>query len=117
MEIEVLILGAVISAMPTAAIGILGFALRRSGDLSGLLASKEATEKQMTTVLAQLKEERDKRDALEQIVFELPGEVRKEFLQREDHVRHCGQTDKQFDTIWRELELLKTRIPPPHPDR
>lgn len=115
MEVEALILAAAISTVPTCAIALVGFALRRNGDLGTLLAGKEAMEKELVVLRGQLKEERDKRDALEETVYALPGEIRKEFLQREDHVRHCGQTEKQVDTIWREVEAIKTRLnnPPP----
>lgn len=110
MEVEALILAAAISTVPTCAIALVGFALRRNGDLGTLLAGKEAMEKAVAALRADLKEERDKRDALEQTVYALPGEIRKEFLQREDHVRHCAQTEKQNDTLWKELQALKTRV-------
>ena len=107
IQIEILILGAVISAMPTAAIGILGFALRRNGDLSSLLASKEAVEKQLTTLNEQIREERDKRDALEEAVYKLPGEISDEYVKREDFVRNAGQIDHKLDSLSRRIEALR----------
>lgn len=111
MEIEALVLAAAISTVPTLGIAAVGFALRRNGDLGTLLAGKEAADKELSLLREQLKEERDKRDTLEQTVYELPGHIRKEFLQREDHVRFTAQVEKQMDTLWREIEEIK-RCPP-----
>lgn len=112
MPIEALVLAAAISTVPTVAIAAVGFTLRRNGDLGALLAGKEAHEKEMSSLREQVREERDKRDALERVVYEMPGQMAKEYLQREDHVRSCGQTEKQMDTLWREIETLKARLNP-----
>ncbi len=98
-SVELLILAATIASIPTAAIAAFGFAMRRSGDLSSLLATREAQDKALARLETDLREERTKRDEIERVLYEMPGRIAIEYLQREDHIRSTSQIDRKLDVL------------------
>ena len=108
-SVETLFLAAVIAAIPSISVAVLGFTLRRSGDISSLLAERKATADAIARLEAGLREERDKRDELEKEVYALPGRIAETYVVREDFVRNAGQIDHKLDALSCRVE----RIPPP----
>ena len=110
-----LFIAGLIAAIPSISIAVLGFTLRRSNELSRAVVSCEAHGKTIDALERQLREERDKRDELEKVVYRLPGEIARDYLHREDHVRTCGQTDKKLDALNARVEALSASRPTPLP--
>lgn len=106
-SVDTLFVAALIAAIPSISIAVLGFTLRRSGDISELLAERKSTTEAIARLEKDLREERDKRDELERVVYELPGSIADEYVKREDFIRNSGQTDHKLDALARRLESLR----------
>ena len=114
-SVDTLFVAALIAAIPSISIAVLGFTLRRSGDISSLLAERKSTADALERMERDLRDERDKRDVLEKAVYELPGEIADEYVKREDFVRNAGQIDHKLDALSRRIEALRPPTTDPTP--
>ena len=110
-SVETLFVAALIAAIPSISVAVLGFTLRRSGDISSLLAERKATADAIARIELTLREERDKRDELERVVYELPGDIADDYVKREDFVRNAGQIDHKLDALSCRVETLRPSPP------
>lgn len=109
MNPDLLIVGSIIAAIPTAGMLILGYMLRRSDALTRVVTETEGQGQDIDQLNKDLRQEREKREALEQRFGDLRELVADDYVSREDYLRFVGLIERKQDAIVELIHDLKNQ--------